>query len=121
MNTVTRTSRFPVLVLACAGTLGLASAAHAGDTGTARTDKYADVVVSYADLNLASAEGARALYARLSRAADRACGHTPKSRSLDQWMYYHACYDSTLDRAVEKIGSQNVHTLHAARTDSKVG
>ena len=71
--------------------------------------------------DLATEEGARTLYARLAAAAERACGSAPRTLALTEHMRYRACYDSTLTRAVEKIGSQQVHALHAARTDSSVG
>lgn len=119
MDVATKMSPIPGSLIAFAGTFGLALAAHAGDTAPA--PKRDDVVVRYADLNLTTVEGARTLYARLSSAAERACGNAPKTPALERQMQYKACYDGTLTRAVEKIGSQHVRSLHAARTDSKVG
>jgi UrcA family protein len=121
MNAQTKKTRTLATVIACAGTFGLALAAHAGDVATAPVPRHDDVVVRYADLNLATEEGARTLYARLAAAAERACGSAPRTLALTEHMRYRACYDSTLTRAVEKIGSQQVHALHAARTDSSVG
>jgi UrcA family protein len=118
MNTAHTKSRIVGHLFALASTFGLALATQAGEPPA---DKYPDVVVQYADLNLTTVAGAKALYARLSAAAERACGDTPRSPTLKERQHYKSCYESTLNRAVEKVGSQQVHTLHAARTDAKVG
>ena len=121
MKNVTRMFRFFAPMLACVGTLGLAPAAQADETDTAQTVTYGDVVVHYADLNLASAAGVKALYARLSSAAEKACGNEPKTPALERQLQFKRCYDRTLDRAVEGVGSQQVQMLHAAHKDSSVG
>jgi UrcA family protein len=108
-------------VVAFAGTLGLALAAQAGEPGTAPAEKHDDVVVRYADLDLTSAEGAKALYARLSSAAERACGKAPNSRELKARSQYKACFDRTLEKAVGKVGNPSVQALHAVRDGAKVG
>src|SRR5687768_7294438 len=121
MNVKTTKLRILGSMLACAGTLGLAAAAQAGEPATARPAKHDDVVVRYADLNMATADGARMLYTRLSSAAKRACGGTPMTVSLDARAYFDSCYDRTLNHAVDKVGSQQVQMLHARRSDAKVG
>lgn len=108
-------------MIAGAGTFGLALAVQAGEPATAPPAKHEDVVVRYADLNLNSADGAKTLYARLSWAAKRACGGTPMSPALDGKAYFDACYDRTLDHAVDKVDSQQVRVLHASRAAAKVG
>ena len=118
MNTNHTKSRIVGQLVAFAGTFGVALAAQAGEP---RADRYADVVVSYADLNLATAAGARTLYARLSNAAERACGSFPTSPALEQRLQYKACYERTLNKAVEKVESQQVRALHAAHKDATVG
>jgi UrcA family protein len=121
MNVSSQKVRLLGSVVAAAATLCLAAGAQAGDREPALEQKNDDVVVRYADLNLESTEGARRLYARLATAADRACGYAPKSHALDRLLPYMTCYESTLDRAVEQIGSRQVRALHAARLDDSVG
>ena len=72
MNRHDLRTRMIASVVAFAGTFGLALAAQAGEPGTAPAEKHDDVVVRYADLDLASAEGVKVLYAPLSSAAERA-------------------------------------------------
>lgn len=109
-------------MVALAGSFGLALVAHAGDARTAGAAKYDDVVVRYSDLNLNSTEGARVLYARLSAAADQACGRAPDGRELRASLQYKACFDRTLEKAVGKVGNPGVQALHAERKDgAKVG
>ena len=69
----------------------------------------------YSDLDLNSAAGNKVLYARLSAAAERACGNAPSARDLKRQAQYRACYDSALNRAVDKIGSRELQALHTSR------
>lgn len=121
MNAQNTKSRILATAAAVVGTFGLAVAAHAGDAHGPSGAKYDDVVVRYGDLNLATEEGARTLYARLSTAAERACGHEPKSRAPRERARYRACFDAAMTRAVDEVGSRQLHALHAARTESSVG
>jgi UrcA family protein len=75
---------------------------------------HADTVVAtarvnYADLNLRSEAGARALYRRLQRAAERVCDdagrHSRASRE---------CYETALADAVNSIGAPKLVELHRA-------
>ena len=77
------------------------------------------VVVRYADLNLGAAEGAKTLYARLSSAANAACGGAQYRVDLRTDRAYRMCYEQTLDEAVTKIDSQQLQALHAERTSSR--
>lgn len=118
MNAQNTKSRILATAAAVVGTFGLAFAAHAGGAPGA---KYDDVVVRYGDLNLNTEEGARTLYARLSAAAERSCGFEPWSRTLRERTQYQACFDAAMTRAVDKVGSRQLHALHAARTEASVG
>lgn len=122
MNAHYSKTRILGTMIAIAGTFGLAVVAHAGDDRTADAPKHADVVVRYSDLNLNSTEGSRVLYARLSAAAERACGNDPNTRELATRMEYKACYERTLEKAVGKVANPGVQALHAVRKEgSKVG
>jgi UrcA family protein len=107
---------------ALVGTFALALSAQAEDASTNATVKHDDVVVQYADLDLASEEGAQALYARLSSAASRACGNTPMAWEHKARKDFKACFERKLEKAVGKVGHPNVQAVHAVRKEaSKVG
>ena len=76
------------------------------------------VAVSYADLDLTEAAGARTLYARLKSAARDACGPEPSVRDLRSTAEYEACYDRALGKAVSRVDSQQLRALHASRFGS---
>ena len=59
--------------------------------------------------------------ARLSAAAERACGREPDSRDLRRRMQYRSCYDDALNRAVDKIGSRELQALHTTGARRDVG
>jgi UrcA family protein len=90
--------------------------------GSARPAANDSVVVRYDDLNLATAAGTQALYARISSAADRACGGQPSIRELRMQQQYRACYDRAVEKAVKKVDSARLQALHAERASAtKVG
>jgi UrcA family protein len=120
MQTNTQKTRSFVTMIALATTALIGPAAQAGDAD--RTGpSYGSVVVQYSDLDLGSAAGNKALYARLSAAAERACGKEQNSRDLKRRAQYRACYDSALDRAVDKIGSRELQALHGTGAAHKLG
>jgi UrcA family protein len=61
--------------------------------------------VSYADLNLNSAEGQAILVARIHRAAEAVCGPEPDSRDLKRLMPYRQCMKQSVETAVAAIPS----------------
>lgn len=107
-------------MLAAAVTLGLATAAQAGEAIHA-PGHYVSVVVDYSDLDLGSAAGNRTLYARLSSAADRACGSSPPMQELWRRAAYYECYDTAMSRAVDAVGSRELQALHVQATHDQVG
>ena len=120
MQTNTQRTRMLVTMIACAATAGFVTTAQAGDS--ARTKAHYDsVVVQYSDLDLNGVAGNKVLYARLSAAAERACGYDPHARDLQRRMQYRACYDSALNRAVDKVGSRELQALHAMGDSQNVG
>ena len=96
-----------------AATLLCALTAQAGAQRVDTPMNYPSVVVRYADLNLATGEGTRVLYARLSSAASRACGGQPGMRELRRQQNYRACYDKAMAKAVKKIDNQRLQALYA--------
>ena len=120
MHTYTQKTRMIVTMIACAATAGIASTAQAGDAGDASA-RYDSVVVRYSDLDLDSAAGNKALFARLSAAAERACGNAPSARDLQRQAQFRACYERALNRAVDKVGSRELQALHASGVAHGVG
>lgn len=113
-------SRMFATMIAVLATAGTASMAQAGDTAEPYP-RHGDVVVQYADLDLNSAAGNKVLYARLSAAAERACGNDASARDLKRKAHYRACYDKALNGAVDKIGTRELQALHASKTTRSVG
>jgi len=71
--------------------------------------------VTYADLNLDKEAGAIVLYQRLQIAARQVCGGRTLALkgSLREAAEKNACYQDTLDAAVNRIDNQTVNDLHA--------
>ncbi len=120
MHANTQKTRTFLTMLALAATAGFAATAQAGDAAPA-PGHYADVVVSYSDLDLNSAEGNKVLYARLSSAAEKACGDAPATRELERKAQYRSCVQSTLNRAVDEVGSHEMQALHQTRSAHRAG
>lgn len=120
MLTNTQKTRMLVTMIALAATAGIATTAQAGDAAGA-IPRYDSVVVQYSDLDLNGVAGNKVLYARLSAAAERACGREPDSRDLRRRMQYRSCYDDALNRAVDKIGSRELQALHTTGARRDVG
>ena len=86
------------------GSLGLAQAATS-DTPPA-------VTVSYGDLDLSTAAGAKALYERLASAARMVCPGE-FSPDLKQVAGYYTCRREAIARAVSRINSSQLAALVA--------
>ncbi len=91
---------------------GLPFAAQAGEPTRAQPPG-SSVVVSYADLDLSEQAGASTLYARLKRASAKACGHQPPPIELKASRAYQDCYNLALNKAVDRVNSQQLYALHA--------
>lgn len=118
MHANTRKTNILATMIALAATTGFAATAQAGD---ASAGHYESVVVSYSDLDLNTAAGNKALYARLSSAAERACGRTPATRDLELKAQYRSCVENKLNRAVDKVGSHEMHALHRTTVARRAG
>jgi UrcA family protein len=69
------------------------------------------LVVRYDAAALSSDAGARALYSRISKAAEKVC---PNSYSLLTSGLVQECRDQAIAVAVAKIGNQRLAQVHAA-------
>lgn len=120
-----RTSTHRIRKAGTALALGLAAAilavsAQAG-APVASAQPHDSVVVRYDDVNLGTTSGAQVLYARITSAAERACGAAPSVREMRQQRAYRGCVDTAVDHAVKQIDSQRLQALHAEhRADASV-
>lgn len=74
-------------------------------------DAPVSVRVGYADLNLNSAAGAKAMLARIDAAARQACGTEPDIRDLQRVTVYSHCMTETTQRAVATLNAPLVTAL----------
>jgi UrcA family protein len=102
-----KTGRIAMLVgCLLAGSLGVAQAATP-------SEDVPTVVVSYADLDVSTPEGARALYQRISVAAHKVCPFKDSVQPLRVAMN-NACRAAAIERAVSSVNSTQ---LAAVRTE----
>lgn len=71
------------------------------------------VTVSYADLDITHAAGAKTLLERLATASREVCGHEPDMRDLDGMQAYRACARDAMSRAVASVHEPLVARLFA--------
>ena len=97
-----------------AGATILLASTIASTASASNTVNRSAVHVSYSDIDIRSDAGARVLYSRLKRASADVCGirEVEETRSLSQIAKAKACYERSLDRAVAKIESDALATLH---------
>lgn len=100
-----------VCVALVAGAAITATAA-AASAETSNGAEARSVHVSYADLNLGSEAGARAMYTRLSGAAHRACGDSSGRMSITEAREIRECVSGALDRAVAALDQPTVTALY---------
>lgn len=77
------------------------------------------MAVSFSDLDLAKADGAAALYARVRQAAKQVCGHTPGAQGLARRRITQRCIVKAVDGAVDQLDAPLVTALHDARDDRR--
>lgn len=75
-------------------------------------------VVRYDAAILSTDAGARALYAKLSRAAEKVC---PNTYSLVNNRFVQECREKAIAGAIAKIGNQRLAELHAAASSKSSG
>jgi UrcA family protein len=84
------------------------------DMPASAEEGIARIVVRYGDLNLASAEGARALHRRIVNAARRVCGGD-SARELRLQREAAQCRKLAIARAVRDVGNAPLAAAHEAR------
>ncbi|HOZ29018.1 MAG TPA: UrcA family protein [Hyphomonadaceae bacterium] len=95
------------------GAVYLAVGAMSG-VATAQTKGLSSETVSYADLDLSTHEGARALLKRIDFAAKRICGPEPSRSPLMPAVQaqYERCLEEAADNAVAKVNAPLLVALH---------
>jgi UrcA family protein len=93
----------------------LAIPAIASATPYINDENRAAVKVSYADLDLSSESGLRALYGRLKAASYSICGSQSliAAGSLRQLIENKRCYKNALSNAVAKFDNAGLSEIHA--------
>ena len=74
-----------------------------------------NIVVSFADLNLANPTGLDNLYLRVRHAADKVCGVENMKVSLDITRKNRFCVSSAIDHAIGEINDARLTALHQAK------
>jgi UrcA family protein len=103
--------RIPHLALAC---LTLAAAGPAVADNAQRS-----VTIQYADLDLATSNGASALYGRIAGAARTVCGDDA-GRNLNERRAWQTCYTQARDAAIAHVDSPLLNRLTPRRDETRV-
>lgn len=116
MNRSATTRKHALLRTALLGITGaLSLGAQAGEPRPPN-EVTASVAVSFADLDITGAAGAQTLYARIRAAASEVCGPEPGVLDLRESADYNACYQQAVAKAVNRVGSDQLHAVHAAQS-----
>jgi UrcA family protein len=91
------------LALGLVSVLALAAAAPTQAAPASNDPDMVTIVVPAADLNLASAAGAKTLLARIHGAAEAICGVEPATIQFNMHRIYETCVTGTVDRTVAKL------------------
>jgi len=70
------------------------------------------VTVKYSDLNIASPEGAKTLYQRITKGAEQGCGEQPEFRDLAAHGVWRSCVKDAVDHAVQRLNAPMVTALN---------
>lgn len=103
MKNFTKTSLISVVASSALAFMGLTAQANDSESLTK--------IVSYADLNLDSAAGAKVLYMRLRAAAQTVC-HPLEGRAIREVSNYNACFEHALTAAVASINKPALSALY---------
>jgi UrcA family protein len=102
-----------ISTLAVVAGISTVTTARAGDDEPRKT-----MIVSYADLNVDTEQGAKVLYARIQKAAQDVCS-TLESRDLLVRARWLRCYDSAMSAAVGQVNKIAVTKLYQASVAPK--
>ncbi|MGH9641436.1 MAG: UrcA family protein [Terriglobales bacterium] len=104
-------------IAALASLLSLLAAPLAlADTSASQFGPERSMTVHFADLNLSSPEGARALYSRIRSAAASLCGEQFSLWDGNRPREWATCYRTTIERAVMRVNYPTVTAAHREAT-----
>jgi UrcA family protein len=100
--------------------LGVVSAAFSASivAHAAVVDAAPQVHVSYADLNVSSAAGAKTLYGRISSAANNVC--PADARDLRSHQAHAACMEQAIGGAVREVNLPQLSRLFTERKGAEI-
>jgi UrcA family protein len=108
-----------ILAVALSLSVGVWLAAVTAGMAHAETAPQTAARVTYADLDVSTADGARALLGRIDIAANAACGVKTHSPLLPREAGHHrVCVINAIDAAVKQIGSPMLAELHTQSSGS---
>jgi UrcA family protein len=107
--------KFATKMLLVAGLAGL-TAAGAASASPADSDAPREMVVRFNADTLSTDSGARSLYSRIARAAERVCSIESHSLSVNQRV--QECREQAVAAAVSKIHNQRLAAVYAASSKS---
>jgi UrcA family protein len=87
-------------------------AAGVSQTALAQSDEVASMKVQYADLNLSSPAGARAMLQRIHHAATSVCGPRSTSRIDHMARFQENCVKQAVSRSVRQLNVPMVTALY---------
>jgi UrcA family protein len=113
MNTITKSSILPRMIVTAAlgGLISSFSAICPAADGTAAPQ----ATVKYGDLNLASAQAAAELYARISVTASGVCRNL-EGRDLKSKTLFGRCVHKAIAGAVAKVDQPALYTVYNTKT-----
>ena len=108
MQTKVMPSRSNVFVAATAAVVALFAVSNVASAGDSKDEVR--VEVNYADLNLETNAGIAELHGRLRVAAKQACDVRTyvETRSLRQVAIAKACYEETLEAAIQRVNNKRL-------------
>ena len=93
--------------------IGTGTSAAGDASAQTAMDPVPQVVVRYADLNLATHEGVAHLYRRIVAAARQVCPDAP-SRELRRAAVADQCRAAVVSRAVQRVNDVHLSAIHQA-------
>jgi UrcA family protein len=91
----------------------VAGCVFAGDPSSAqRFSESSEVVVRYADLNLAAAPGIETLYRRIEQAGETVCGPRPDRRAFKLDALWNDCREAAVANGVEAVDNTMLTAFH---------
>jgi UrcA family protein len=111
-----RSPLVPIRSILAAGLIVVAGVATGGAVQAAEEPRYDRTIVAFGDLNLDSAQGTKALYARLRNGAENVCASF-EGRDLFFKRLWQACFDQAVAAAVVQVNRPGLTILHNQTVD----